>query len=465
VKPRPPLPPGPYLVVGLARSGVAAALALRRADPGAPVVACDVGRPPEAIAQAERLEAAGVEVHLDTDGSEALAAAERPRTLVKSPGVPGDAPVVAAARERGLNMTGELEIGWRLVPNEFCAVTGTNGKTTTIELIAAIHRAAGLPVVVAGNVGTPVSSYAGERKLEPDAAVVCEASSFQLEDSDRFAPEVAAFLNVADDHLDRHGDGGSYLDAKLRIFENQSPRDVAVLNADEPALSRRELGGQARRLWFGTRPDCALRLAGGKLLWNGAELMPASEVGLRGAHNLSNAMAAAAAALARGVDAGAVRSALREFAGVPHRGEEVAQIGGVLYVNDSKATNVSAAAAALESFGPGVHAILGGRPKDTRFGGLVPAVADACERCYLIGEAAERLREDLAPSGIELRPCGDLERAVTEAARAAQPGQTVLLAPACASFDQYRDFEERGEHFRALVAKLDGQSETGELPR
>ena len=463
MKPRAPLPPGPYLVVGLARSGVAAALALRRSDPSARISACDAGRPPEALAEAERLAAAGVEVHLDTDGSEALAAPEPPKTIVKSPGVPAGAPVVAAAREQGLTVMGELELGWRLVPNEFVAVTGTNGKTTTTELIGAIHRAAGLPVAIAGNVGTPVSSYAREGALEPDSeaasVMVCEASSFQLEDSLEFAPEAAVFLNFADDHLDRHGDARSYLEAKLRIFTNQSGDDVAVLNADEPALRDATLGGEARRIWFGTARECELRLAGEVLTWGGSELMPASDVRLRGAHNLSNAMAAAATALARDVDPDSVRSALAEFAGVPHRVEEVARVGGVLYVNDSKATNVAAAAASLQAFGIGVHVILGGRSKGTGFDELVPAVAEACRRCYLIGEAAERLRRDLAPSGVELLDCGDLERAVAEAAAAARPGETVLLAPACSSFDQYRDFEERGEHFRSLVARLERGAE------
>jgi UDP-N-acetylmuramoylalanine--D-glutamate ligase len=447
---RPPLPDGPYLVVGLARSGVAAALALREAAPGARVAACDSGEPREAADQAEALRAAGVEVHLNTDGLELLAAGGGPRTVVKSPGVPARAPVVARAGDLGLEVVGELEIGWRLVPNEFCAVTGTNGKTTTTELIGAIHRAAGLPVAVAGNVGTPVSALAG--RVEDGAVVVCEASSFQLEDSTRFAPECAVFLNLAEDHLDRHPTMAEYLAAKLRLFANQEPGDLAVLNAAEPALEGADLG-RARQVWFGERDGCDLLLRDGALEWKGERLMEAAEVGIPGPHNLENAMAAAAAALARGVEPGAVREALRSFGGVPHRLEQVAEIGGVAFVNDSKATNPSAAAAALRSF-DSVHAILGGSLKGGGFEALAPVVAERCRACYLVGEAAPRLAADLGGAGVDLVQCGDLERAVAEAARRARPGEVVLLAPACASFDRYADYAERGEHFRGLVAAL-----------
>ena len=452
MKPRPQLPPPPYLVVGLARSGVSAALALRAADPAAPVVACDHGEPEEAAEAAERLGQAGVEVHLGTDGTELLVSPQRPGTVVKSPGVPQGAPVVSRARELGLEIVGELEIGWSLVPNDFFAVTGTNGKTTTTELIGAIHRAARLPVAVAGNVGTPVSSYAGE--LEPDATVVCEASSFQLEDAAAFAPEVGVFLNFAEDHLDRHAGTEQYLAAKLRLFANQSADDIAVLNAAESVLRGRDLGGSAHRVWYGDRAECEMRLEGGRLWWDGRALMETAEIGLRGPHNLDNSMAAAAAALASGIDPGPVRDALREFQGIPHRLEEVAEIGGVLYVNDSKATNVAAAVASLRAFDGGVHVILGGRSKGAAFGALAPVVAERSRAAYLIGEAAELLETELSGTGVELRRSGDLERALSEASRDARAGEVVLLAPACASFDQYSNFEARGDHFRALVKGL-----------
>ena len=441
---RPPLPPGPYLVVGLARSGVAAALALRAAAPGERVVACDSGRPAHAAEDAERLAAAGVEVHLDTDGTHLLQASPPPATLVKSPGVPGGAPVVAAARAAGRAVRGELELGWRLVPNEFIAVTGTNGKTTTVELIGAIHRAADAPVAVAGNVGTPVTALAGA--LDADATVVCEASSFQLEDSVAFSPEAAVFLNLEPDHLDRHFTEAVYRDAKLRVFANRRPGDVAVVTETLP-----ELPATVR---FGTGPSCEMRFDGRRLLWREEPLIDASEVRLRGRHNLDNAMAAAAVCLERGLGPEAVRSGLRDFAGVRHRLETVTERDGVLFVNDSKATNVSAAVRALESFEGGVHAILGGSVKGGGFAALAPAVAARCAACYLIGQAAPALARDLAAAGVELVECGDLARAVRAAADRARPGEVVLLAPACASFDQYRDFEERGEHFRALVGEL-----------
>jgi UDP-N-acetylmuramoylalanine--D-glutamate ligase len=343
-----------------------------------------------------------------------------------------------------MEVLGELEVGWRLVPNEFVAVTGTNGKTTTVELIGAMHRAARAPVAVAGNVGTPVSSLAGA--VDPDATVVCEASSFQLEDTTAFAPEAAVLLNLAPDHLDRHATEDDYRAAKLRIFANQQPPDVAVVNETLP--------DRAGSLRFGVGPGCEMRFDGERLVWRGEPLIDVSEVRLRGRHNLDNAMAAAAVCLERGLGADAVRAALRGFPGVAHRLETVAEVGGVLYVNDSKATNVSAAVRALESFEGGVHAILGGSLKGGGFAALAPAVSERCAACYLIGAAADRLAADLSDTGVELVRSGDLARALEQASRRAEPGQVVLLAPACASFDQYRDFEQRGEHFRALVQEL-----------
>jgi UDP-N-acetylmuramoylalanine--D-glutamate ligase len=414
------------------------------------VIGCDAASPPEAAAARERLADAGVEIHLDTDGTQLLAGSKAPRTLVKSPGVPVDAPVVAEARRRRIAIVGELELGWRMLPNRFAAVTGTNGKTTTAELLGAIYQAAERPVVVAGNVGTPLTSLAG--RLDMEVTVVCEASSFQLEDSDSFAPEVAVFLNFSADHLDRHRSVEDYLAAKLRVFANQEHSDFAVLNANEPALTGVDLG-RARPIWFGEDPACDLFLGEGTLHWRGRPFMPASDIQLHGAHNIENAMGAAAAALADGVNPGVVREALREFRGLPHRMELVRELGGVAYVNDSKATNVAAAAAAIDSFA-GVHAILGGSLKGGDFLGLAPAVHDRCERCYLIGDAAQRLAGDLADTRVELDQCGDLEHAVREAALRARPGETVLLAPACASFDQFADYAARGERFRELVHAL-----------
>jgi UDP-N-acetylmuramoylalanine--D-glutamate ligase len=435
---RPPLPPGPFLVIGLARSGVAAARALRAR--GGEVVGCDSG-PVSGEVRAE-LAAAGVSVHAPSEGVDLLQAAS---TVVKSPGVPQQAPVVTAARRQGLRVIGELEIGWRLLPNEFVAVTGSNGKTTTVEMIGHVHRTAGRAVVVAGNVGTALTSLPGT--LADDAVVVCEASSFQLEDTEAFAPDAAVLLNLAEDHLDRHGSFDAYRAAKLRAFARQPPEALAVAPADLIG----DLGGHAPRITFGTGGDMEYR--DGTLWWRNTALMDAAEIRLRGSHNRENAMATAAVCLARGLPADAVREGLATFGGVTHRMEEVGRIDGVLYVNDSKATNVASAVVAIESFPPAtVHAILGGRGKGSDYGPLVAPLAQHARAAYLIGETAEELHAALSPSGITLHDCGDLEAAVAAARAAAQPGDVVLLSPACASYDQYRSFEERGDQFRALVA-------------
>ena len=433
MKPRPPLPGGPYLVVGLARSGVAAALALRAR--GEEVVGVDSGRP-----DVGRLTAAGVEVHLDTPGGGLV---DRARTLIKSPGVPAQAPAIVAARARGITVIGELELAWRLIPNTFIAVTGTNGKTTTTELLGHIHREAGLPYAVAGNVGTALASLVGA--VAPDAVVVAECSSFQLEDTEAFAPEAAVLLNVEEDHLDRHGTFAAYREAKLRAFAHQGRDDLAVAPRDLVGL----LPGAARRVVVGE--DVAEH--DGALAWRGERLLGLDELALRGPHNAQNAMAAAAVCLARGVDPDAVRAGLRTFPGVPHRLEEVAREDGVLYVNDSKATNVASTLVALRSFEAPIHLIAGGRAKGSGFEALRAPAAERCAGVYLIGEAADALDAALAGAGVPVRRCGDLEHAVQDARAAAQPGDVVLLSPACTSYDQYPDYEARGAHFRSLVMR------------
>jgi UDP-N-acetylmuramoylalanine--D-glutamate ligase len=441
-RPRPPLPPGPFLVVGLARSGVAAALALRAR--GEEVIGCDAGPPgtPALDDAAKRLSAAGVEVHLDASG-DALAA--RAGTLIKSPGVPQNAPVVVAARARGVPVLGELELAWRLLTNEFIAVTGTNGKTTTTEWIGHIHREAALPVAVAGNVGTALTSLVGA--VPANATVVCEASSFQLEDTVAFAPEVAVLLNLEPDHLDRHGTFADYVAAKLRIFANQGNYDVAVAPLD---LDVEDLGGCARRVPFGAA-GAELSDRAGYLWWDDEPLIEVTEISLPGAHNRANAMAAAAACLARGVERDAVAAGLRTFSGVAHRLELIATRDGVAFVNDSKATNVASTLVALRSYPGGIHLIAGGRGKNQDFSPLAAVVAERCRAVYLIGEAAPQLTRALVPANVPIHQTGDLATAVAEAAAAARPGDTVLLSPACASYDQYRDFEARGDHFRRLV--------------
>ena len=448
---RPPLPEGPFLVVGLARSGQAVARLL--AARGETVRAVDSGHPQGA----EGLSGAGVEVFVDTDG---LAALEVTRTVVKSPGVPREAAVIAAALERGIEVVGELELAWRLLSNRFVAVTGTNGKTTTVELLGHVYRSAGEPVAVAGNVGAPLSGLVGE--IDPEATIVCECSSFQLEDTSYFAPECAVFLNLAPDHLDRHGDMAAYGQAKLRIFANQGNDDVAVYNADEPQLTGVDLGGCGRRIAFGhgPGPDREVELDDGTIFYDGEPLLAAAELGLVGEHNVANAMAAAAAALAMGIGREAVREGLRTFKGVPHRLERVAEVDGVLFVNDSKATNVASAAVGIRAFDGPVHAILGGSDKGESFAPLVKPVVERCSACYLIGDTAERMALELEPAtvaDVALIHCADLDDAVHRAHAAAVgsgAGSVVLLSPACASFDAFENYEARGQRFREIVGGL-----------
>jgi len=420
------------------------------AELGNEVVGVDSGHP----AGAAGLWEVGVEVFLDADG---LAQLEGVRTVVKSPGVPREAGVIRAALERGVEVVGELEVAWRAIPNRFVAVTGTNGKTTVVEWLGHVYRTAGEPVAVAGNVGTPLSALAGE--VDSEATVICEASSFQLEDSVAFAPECAVFLNLAPDHLDRHGTLEDYLAAKLRIFAGQGNDDIAIYNADDPELAGVDLGGCARRVAFcrGAGPDCEVALAEATIFHDGEPLLPVAELGLLGEHNAANAMAVAAAALSMGLDRDAVREGLRSFAGVPHRLEQIAEIDGVRFVNDSKATNVASATVGIRAFEGGVRAIFGGSEKGEDYTPLLDSVRERCLACYLAGASAERLAEALAPviaSGVELHRCEDFEDAVRRAAGDARPGETVLLSPACASFDAFENFERRGERFREIVGSL-----------
>ncbi|MEJ7818098.1 MAG: UDP-N-acetylmuramoyl-L-alanine--D-glutamate ligase, partial [Thermoleophilaceae bacterium] len=429
---RPPLPRGPYLVVGLARSGVAAA---RMLVAHGEVIGTDAGSPdlgPDP----------GFEVHVATEGVELL---DGVRTVVKSPGVPWSAPVIVAASERGLEVTGELELAWRLLPaNPFVAVTGTNGKTTTVELLGAVWRAAGRAVEVAGNVGRPVAALVGA--VEPATTVVCEASSFQLEDTSAFAPEAAVLLNVEEDHLDRHGTVEAYTAAKLRAFARQDTDGVAV------APEGCRLPGGAERITFGS-PRSDMAVVDGQLRWRGEPLMAVADLSLRGAHNVENAMGAAAVALACGIPAAAVVGALSTFGGVPHRLEEVAERDGVLYVNDSKATNPASAARGIEAFRGGVHVILGGSLKGGDFRRLRAPLAERVRAAYLIGPAAESLAADLTGAAPLVR-AQSLQDAVAQASIAARPGEVVLLSPACASFDAFEDYEHRGRRFKELVAGL-----------
>jgi len=383
-------------VLGLARSGLAAAAALERR--GAEVVRADR------------------ELGNDVD----LSLLEDVGVLVKSPGVPAEAPLVVTARERGIPVWSEIELASRLLPNPILGVTGTNGKTTTAEWLGLM-----LGAPVAGNVGRALSELDGE--VEPEQLVVVELSSFQLEDVDRFRPRIAVLLNLEPDHLDRHRSFEAYRDAKLRIFENQTEADTAVVPHDLDQKLR------AQRVEFAA-----------------ADPLPA-EPSLRGAHNRENAAAAVAAARAAGAGEEEIARGLRDFRGVPHRLELVAEREGVTYVNDSKATNVAATLRALAAYeDEPVRLILGGSRKGEDFAPLAEALGPNVRAVYVIGETADELARAI-PDTIK---AGDLATAVERAATAAQPGEVVLLSPACASYDQFRDFEERGEEFKRLVANL-----------
>ena len=388
--------PERVLVLGLARSGLAAAAALERR--GVEVVRADR------------------ELGNDVD----LSLLEDVGVLVKSPGVPAEAPLVVAARERGIPVWSEIELASRLLPNPILGVTGTNGKTTTAEWLGFM-----LGTPVAGNVGRALSELDGE--VEPERLVVVELSSFQLEDIHRFRPRIAMLLNLEPDHLDRHGSFEAYRDAKLRIFENQTEADTAVVPRGL------DLEVRAQRIEFAADDP-----------------LPA-EPSLRGLHNRENAAAAVAAARAARAGEEEIARGLRDFRGVPHRLELVAQRGGVQYVNDSKATNVAAALRALAAYeDEPVRLILGGSRKGEDFAPLAAALGPNVSAVYAIGETADELARAI-PDTIR---AGDLATAVERAATAAQPGEVVLLSPACASYDQFRDFEERGEEFKRLVANL-----------
>ncbi len=440
---RPPVPPGPLLVVGLERSGAACARALW--NRGEPLIGVDIGEPQ----QGEALRQEGIEISLKSDGVDEL---ERARAVVRSPGVPNDAAVLVAARAAGIPIYSELELGWRMLESPFVAVTGTNGKTTTVELLGEIWRAAGRAAVVAGNTGTAVSSLVGQ--IGPETTVICEASSFQLEDSVAFDPEVAVLLNIEPDHLDRHGDFDSYRRAKLELFAFQDEDDYAVGRAAMLKLA----GGGARRVTVDLSGDNAaeVELRDGLICWNGTALLAASEVRLRGAHNLENALCAAAAALSAGIPGEAVVAALKSFAGVEHRLEEIGSSEGVLWVNDSKATNVASTIAALAAFEQPLLLIAGGEAKGQEFAALAEAAAASVRAAFLIGEDAKQIAAAFEGL-IEATRCRSLEEAVTAAAAAAVEGEIVLLSPACASFDQFpAGFEQRGQEFRQMVQQLPG---------
>jgi len=438
------------LVVGLARSGLAAAGLLR--SKGAEVSATDIrplGEMPEA---AGKLAEWGIPFRSQDD--EAFAGAD---LIVISPGVPADLEALERSRQRGVPVIGEVELASRYLQGAIIGVTGSNGKTTTTALIGHILGAAGIPAQVAGNIGTPLASMVPASR--PGQWNVLELSSFQLETISRFRAQIAAVLNVTPDHLDRHHTMEAYAAAKRRLLETQQEGDTAVLNADDPLCAGFAAVARARPVWF----SCARPVAPGawldrdRIVLDGERLMEVRDVPLRGRHNLENVMAAAAAARLAGASPQDIAAAIRTFPGVEHRLEFVRNLGGVDYFNDSKATNVDATLKAIDAFSGPLWVILGGKDKDSDYRRLREALAAKARAVLLIGAAAPKISAHLGDAVSQI-DCGTLEEAVRKAHREARAGETVLLAPACASFDQFENFEHRGRTFKSLVRQLEENS-------
>lgn len=438
------------LVIGLARSGRAACGVLHRH--GCKVVGSDSNDSREFSRSLENLKEQGVDLALGPQDESLLEGID---LVVVSPGVPPRLPLLLAADSRGIKVISELEVAFHVAAGRIVAVTGTNGKSTCVEMLGGIFRAAGTEVAVAGNVGLALSEVA--ETLPENGVLVVEVSSFQLERAPAFRPHVAVLLNVTQDHLDRHGDMGGYLKSKLRIFGNQRDQDVAVLNADQPELMAAlpqiptpvtmtfSLKNRVDQGVFVERGEVRYR-------WKNSEdrLFPAGGLNVSGPHNVANAMAAAASSLAMGVSASTISQGLRGFKGLEHRMEKVAVLEGVTFVNDSKATNPDSLRQALLSAKGKVLLIAGGRDKGMSFGELAPLVAEKAKGVFLIGEAAERLLEAWSIA----RPVRalSLEDAVERAWGVASDGDWILLSPGCASFDMFADFEDRGRKFKEIVA-------------
>jgi UDP-N-acetylmuramoylalanine--D-glutamate ligase len=440
------------LVVGLARTGIATALFC--AERGASVTATE-SRPEAEIAEtAAKLRAAGVTLELGGHRAESFV---RQDLIVPSPGVPPMMPALAAARAIGVPVWSEIELAWRFLRGRLICITGSNGKTTTTSLIGHILETAGFSVQVAGNIGTPLISRVD---ISSDAGfTVVEASSFQLESISAFRPDIAVLLNVTPDHLDRHGSIEAYGGAKARMFENQTAEDAAVINADDAVAPRYAPAGP-RVFWFSREKlvDCGCYLRGDEIVFqcDGTEivLLERKDIGLRGSHNLENVLAASSAARLAGAEPDAIAQGVRSFAGVEHRIEYVATISGVEYFNDSKATNVDATLKALDAFPGNVLVILGGKDKGSDYRILRKALRNHARLALLIGSAADKIEAELA-GAVPVERADTLARAVEAASLRAQPGDTVLLAPACASFDQFENYEHRGRVFKQLVRELE----------
>ena len=444
------------LVVGLGKSGVASALFLKLR--GARVTVSDTKTEDELRAEIPVLLDQGITVETGEHGERTFHGQD---LIVVSPGVSVDALPIVRARTSGEPIIGEIELAAQFLAGRIVAITGSNGKTTTTTLTGEILTAGGLPTLVGGNIGTPEISLV--ERAKPDHIIVLEVSSFQLETIQTFRPKMAVILNITSDHLDRHRTFEAYAAAKARIFENQQADDFAVLNADDPNCVGLAEGIRARICWFSRKkevqPGASVR--DGRVGFRDAEgkreIMLVSEIPLKGAHNVENVLAAICVGALMGVKPEQIRRAVQQFKAVEHRLEYVATIRGVDYYNDSKATNVDATIKALESFPANIHLILGGKDKGSDYSVLNDLLRERVKRVYTIGAAAEKIESHIKGAA-EIVPAETLDDAVRRAAAVAQAGDVVLLAPACASFDQFDNYEHRGRVFKEVVHTLAEQA-------
>ncbi len=442
------------LVVGLGKSGLAAALFLRRQ--GAQVTVSDI-RSAEALAK--EIPALLDEGIMVETGGHGLLTFRRQDLIVVSPGVPLDTPELVQARNFGRPVIGELELAARFLKGRILAITGSNGKTTTTALAGEILKAAGLPTLVAGNIGVPVVELI--EKSTDETWSVLEVSSFQLETTEQFRPKIAVILNITPDHLDRHGSFTNYAAAKERILAAQNADDFAVLNADNPRTAEAAAHSHAPVFWFSAKRPVAQGawVEDGNVAYRAAPeaatelILPLAKIALKGGHNVENVLAAACAARLAGVEPAAIARAIAGFKAVEHRLEYVATINGVEYYNDSKATNVDAAEKAIAAFAGGIHLILGGKDKGAPYTPLAPLARERVRAIYTIGAAAAKIESQLH-GVVPIHSCQTLAKAVEAAAAVARPGEVVLLTPACSSFDQFENYEQRGSVFKQLVLEL-----------
>ncbi|HWF38023.1 MAG TPA: UDP-N-acetylmuramoyl-L-alanine--D-glutamate ligase [Candidatus Acidoferrales bacterium] len=443
------------LVVGLARTGLA--VALFSAAYGATVTATDAKPESEIAETAARLRNAGVTLELANPATDFFLNQD---LIVVSPGVPATLPALELARANKILVWSEIELAWRFLRGKLVAITGSNGKTTATSLVAHILKTAQIETLVGGNIGVPLLALA-EHSTDK-SVTVAEISSFQLETIQDFRPEIGVLLNLTPDHLDRHISFEAYAAAKMRMFENQIERDAAVLNADDPEITRR-MPAKPHIYWFSRQKrvaegafvrddDIVFRADGSETL-----LAKRNEIPLRGLHNLENVLAACAASYLAGASPAAIASGVKTFKAVEHRLEFVARVNGVNYYNDSKATNVDATLKAVEAFPGPLFVILGGKDKGSPYTPLSEPLKRRKGQAILIGAAAEKIAADLEDA-VPMIHAGTLDAAVTLAAERARPGDTVLLAPACSSFDQFENYEQRGRVFKQLVAQLEEQS-------